>query len=162
MSKLPTWWYRTEYYWIGTLSTTSAFSGCTHDFGRLPSLANAPCTQALLSNALFVLDTAAYRACLEDWKAPQGLQRTSYSSFGDVMADRVWFLLLIPRACTYILFRWSYTTSLTFIGNAIFVSMDIPDTFLGVSVCSQTIDQTFTELCSFPNYSTTLVSKRRK
>lgn len=29
--------------------------------------------------------------------------------------------------------RWSYLTNLTLIGNAIYVSMDIPDVFLAVS-----------------------------
>lgn len=30
--------------------------------------------------------------------------------------------------------RWSYLVNLTLIGNAIYVSMDVPDTFLAVSI----------------------------
>jgi len=30
------------------------------------------------------------------------------------------------------IFRWSYLVNLTYIGNAVYMSMDIPDTFLAV------------------------------
>lgn len=33
-------------------------------------------------------------------------------------------------------FRWSYLVNLTFIGNAVFLSMDLPDTTLAVCLPS--------------------------
>jgi acyl-CoA-dependent ceramide synthase len=44
-----------------------------------------------------------------------------------------WASLPCFRVLTDLLIRWSYFMDLTLIGNAVFMSMDIPDTFLAVS-----------------------------
>jgi len=52
--------------------------------------------------------------------------------------------------------RWSYLLNYTLIGNAVYMSMDIPDTFLAVRPSAHT--HPICELryiCSSPNFSTT-------
>jgi acyl-CoA-dependent ceramide synthase len=61
MSELPTWWYRTEYFWIGT-STVPRTRFILIYFYRLSSLGHEASTQALLPNANVLLAPAAHRA----------------------------------------------------------------------------------------------------
>lgn len=50
----------------------------------------------------------------------------------------LWLIMFVISLIILLLFphlaiSWSYFVNLTYLGNAIFISMDVPDTFLAVS-----------------------------
>lgn len=57
--------------------------------------------------------------------------------------------LIVHHLVTLWLIGWSYTLSLTHIGTAIFVSMDIPDVFFALSKCLNYLDLQHTSEVSF-------------
>ncbi|KZT26078.1 longevity assurance proteins LAG1/LAC1 [Neolentinus lepideus HHB14362 ss-1] len=100
MSQLPTWWYRTEYFWLDY-----------PHWDMKPELKRYYLTQ--FSYWLHQLIVLALR--LEK-------PRTDYQE------------LVAHHLVTLWLIGWSYLINLTVIGNAVFVSMDIPDVFLALSI----------------------------
>ncbi|TFK55939.1 longevity assurance proteins LAG1/LAC1 [Heliocybe sulcata] len=99
MSQLPTWWYRTEYFWIDY-----------PHWDMKPELKRYYLMQ--FSYWLQQLIVLAFR--LEK-------PRMDYK---ELVAHHIVTLWLIG---------WSYLVNLTLIGNAVYVSMDIPDVFLAFS-----------------------------
>ncbi|EPQ59908.1 hypothetical protein GLOTRDRAFT_125743 [Gloeophyllum trabeum ATCC 11539] len=99
MSQLPTWWYKTEYFWIDY-----------PHWDMKPELKR------------YYLMQFAY------W-----CQQLIVLAFG-LEKPRVDYKELVAHhLVTLWLIGWSYLINLTFIGNAVYVSMDIPDIFLAFS-----------------------------
>lgn len=94
-------------------------------------------TEAILSDAYGILDTAAACARFKNRKAPQRFQRACCASLCNLVANRVRLFtlsLILPLTKVfYATTSWSYGVNMTLIGNGVFVSMDIPDVFLAVS-----------------------------
>ncbi|KAI0921068.1 hypothetical protein AcW2_006158 [Taiwanofungus camphoratus] len=99
MSKLPTWWYRTEYFWI-----------------------DYPHWEMRSDLKSYYLMQAAYW-CQQLIVLVMKLEKPR-KDFNELVAHHLVTLWLIG---------WSYLVNLTLIGNAVYVSMDIPDTFLAFS-----------------------------
>ncbi|EJU06038.1 longevity assurance proteins LAG1/LAC1 [Dacryopinax primogenitus] len=99
MRQLPTWWYRTEYFWI--------------DYPHWDML---PAMKAyyLLQFAFWLQQFLVLVLRIE--KPRKDFQ------------ELVWH-----HYVTLWLIGWSYLVNLTYIGNAVFVTMDFSDTFLSVS-----------------------------
>ena len=102
---------------------------------RLPSLGDEARTQAVLSHASVVLVPSTHHSASKTREASQGLLRTRGAPLRDSLASRVSSLHQHVRAQDLTLrsYRWSYLINLTLIGNAVYLSMDLPDTFLAVS-----------------------------
>ncbi|KAI0375609.1 longevity assurance proteins LAG1/LAC1 [Pilatotrama ljubarskyi] len=99
MSQLPTWWYRTEQFWI--------------DY---PHWEMKPELKA------YYLMQAAY------W-----CQQLLVMLLGLEKPRKDYYELVAHHFVTLWLVGWSYLINLTYIGNAVYLSMDLPDTFLGLS-----------------------------
>ncbi|KAF5363341.1 hypothetical protein D9756_000463 [Leucocoprinus leucothites] len=99
MSQLPTYWYRTKYFWIDY-----------PHWDMQPELKH------------YQLMQAAYW-CQQLIVMVLGLEKPR-KDYNELIAHHVVTIWLIG---------WSYLINLTLIGNAVFVSMDIPDVFLAFS-----------------------------
>ncbi|KAJ3554937.1 hypothetical protein NP233_g12318 [Leucocoprinus birnbaumii] len=99
MSKLPTWWYRTEYFWIDY-----------PHWDMLPGLKYYELTQAAYWCQQLIVLVLGLEKPRKDYK--------------ELVAHHIVTLWLIG---------WSYLINLTYIANAVFLSMDLPDTFLAFS-----------------------------
>ncbi|OBZ70049.1 Sphingosine N-acyltransferase lac1 [Grifola frondosa] len=99
MSQLPTWWYRTEYFWIDY-----------PHWDMKPELKR------------YYLMQAAYW-CQQLIVLLLGLEKPR-KDYGELVAHHFVTLWLVG---------WSYLVNLTLIGNAVYVSMDLPDVFLALS-----------------------------
>ena len=95
MSRLPTWWYNCEQFWIGACPidngrrleySDATLSALCH---RLPTLADDSRTQTLLSNAGILLVSAAHRARLWSREAAQRLQGARCTPHCHPLARRV-------------------------------------------------------------------------
>jgi very-long-chain ceramide synthase len=121
MSAQPTWWYRTEHFWIDY-----------PHWRMLPELK----TYYLLQLANWLQQVLVLVLKLERPRSdfielcihvrPFRFHAFRVLSAGPSDPARE------QHVVTIWLIGWSYTISLTYIGVAIFVSMDIPDTFLAV------------------------------
>lgn len=106
---------------------------------RLPILANDSPSQALLPHAARILDPAGLRYDLRFGETAVGLQGARHASSRHPVAHRVRALisLAFPSwwwfSCPY---RGSYILNHTPFGNAVFISMDIPDAFFAVRFLS--------------------------
>lgn len=106
MSGLPTWWYRTEHFWL-----------------------EYPHREMTFELKLYYLMQLSY------W-----LQQTIILAM-KVEKPRKDFKELVAHHCvTLWLIGWSYTLSLTYIGVAIFVTMDVSDVFLAYAKCYNYVD----------------------
>ncbi|KAI0832388.1 TLC domain-containing protein [Trametes gibbosa] len=99
MAQLPTWWYRTEHFWI--------------DY---PHWDMKPELKA------YYLAQAAYW-CQQLLVLLLGLEKPR-KDYNELVAHHFVTLWLVG---------WSYLVNLTFIGNAVYLSMDLPDSLLGFS-----------------------------
>jgi len=99
MSKLPTWWYRTEHFWI-----------------------DYPHWQLIPDLKRYYMMHLAY------W-----LQQLVVLLMGLEKPRKDYRELVLHHFVTLWLVGWSYVMNLTFIGNAVFISMDLPDIFLAIS-----------------------------
>ncbi|OCH94130.1 longevity assurance proteins LAG1/LAC1 [Obba rivulosa] len=99
MSQLPTWWYRTEHFWI-----------------------DYPHWQMIPELKTYYLMQAAYW-CQQLLVLALKLEKPR-KDYNELVAHHIVTLWLIG---------WSYLINLTLIGNAVYLSMDLPDTFLGFS-----------------------------
>ncbi|KAJ6515798.1 longevity assurance proteins LAG1/LAC1 [Mycena sanguinolenta] len=99
MSQLPTWWYRTEYFWIDY-----------PHWDMHPELKR------------YYLMQMAYW-CQQFIVLVLGLEKPR-KDYYELVAHHIVTLWLVG---------WSYLTNLTLIGNAVYVSMDIPDMALALS-----------------------------
>ncbi|TFK75815.1 longevity assurance proteins LAG1/LAC1 [Pluteus cervinus] len=99
MGQLPTWWYRTEYFWINY-----------PHWDMKPQL-----------KAYYLTQLAHW--CQELLFLLLGLEKPR-KDFQELFAHHLVTLWLVG---------WSYFVNLTLIGNAVFMSMDIPDVFLALS-----------------------------
>lgn len=99
MSQQPTWWYRTEHFWIDY-----------PHWDMKPELKR------------YYLMQAAYW-CHQYLVLVLKLEKPR-KDYQELVAHHLVTLWLIG---------WSYLINLTRIGNAVYVSMDVPDTFLGLS-----------------------------
>ncbi|KAF8663373.1 hypothetical protein AX16_000948 [Volvariella volvacea WC 439] len=99
MSQLPTWWYRTEYFWIDY-----------PHWDMKPELKR------------YYLMQSAYW-CQQLIVLVLGLEKPR-KDYKELVAHHLVTLWLVG---------WSYIINLTLIGNAVYASMDIPDTFLAFS-----------------------------
>jgi acyl-CoA-dependent ceramide synthase len=99
MSQLPTWWFRSENYWIGY-----------PHWDMNPEL-----------KRYYLMQSAHW--CQELLVLLLGLEkpRKDYAE------------LVVHHFVTLWLIGWSYLINLTLIGNAVYMSMDIPDAFLAFS-----------------------------
>ncbi|KAF8640138.1 hypothetical protein AX17_001374 [Amanita inopinata Kibby_2008] len=99
MDQLPTYWYRTEYFWIDY-----------PHWDMKPELKR------------YYLMQSAY------W-----CQQLLVLLLGLEKPRKDYLELVAHHLVTLWLVGWSYLVNLTLIGNAVFMSMDIPDTFLAIS-----------------------------
>ncbi|KAJ7026854.1 longevity assurance proteins LAG1/LAC1 [Mycena alexandri] len=99
MSQLPTWWYRTEYFWI--------------DYPHTAMVPELKCYY-LLQTAYWVQQFLVLVLGLEK-------PRKDYAE------------LVTHHIVTLFLVSVSYVMNLTFIGSAVYMSMDIPDALLALS-----------------------------
>ncbi|KAI0638159.1 TLC domain-containing protein [Trametes polyzona] len=99
MSQLPTWWYRTEYFWIDY-----------PHWDMKPELKT------------YYLMQAAY------W-----VQQLLVLLLGLEKPRKDYYELVAHHFVTLWLVGWSYLINLTYIGNAVYLSMDLPDSLLGLS-----------------------------
>ncbi|KAF7355398.1 TLC domain-containing protein [Mycena sanguinolenta] len=99
MSQLPTWWYRTEYFWIDY-----------PHWDMNPELKR------------YYLMQMAYW-CQQFIVLVLGLEKPR-KDYYELVAHHIVTLWLVG---------WSYLTNLTLIGNAVYMSMDIPDMALAIS-----------------------------
>ncbi|KAL7282392.1 longevity assurance proteins LAG1/LAC1 [Trametes coccinea BRFM310] len=100
MSQLPTWWYRTEYFWIDY-----------PHWEMKPELKR----YYLMQGAYWCHQLLVLLLRLEK-------PRKDYTE------------LVAHHFVTIWLVGWSYLINLTYIGNAVYLSMDLPDTFLAMSL----------------------------
>ncbi|KAI0353633.1 longevity assurance proteins LAG1/LAC1 [Trametes cingulata] len=100
MSQLPTWWYRTEHFWIDY-----------PHWDMKPELKR------------YYLMQAAY------W-----CQQLLVMVLGLEKPRKDFYELVVHHIVTIWLVGWSYLINLTYIGNAVYLSMDLPDTFLALSL----------------------------
>ncbi|KAK0191074.1 longevity assurance proteins LAG1/LAC1 [Armillaria mellea] len=99
MSQLPTWWYRTEYFWIDY-----------PHWDMVPELKRYYLMQmAYWSQQLLVM--------LLKLEKPR-------KDYNELVAHHIVTIWLVG---------WSYLVNLTLIGNAVYMSMDIPDTSFAFS-----------------------------
>ncbi|KAJ7454556.1 longevity assurance proteins LAG1/LAC1 [Mycena galericulata] len=99
MSQLPTWWYRTRFFWIDYPHTTLP-----------PALKR------------YYLTQCAY------W-----LQQFLVLVLGLEKPRKDYMELVLHHLVTLFLVGTSYVMDLTYIGSAVYMSMDIPDTLLALS-----------------------------
>lgn len=120
MSQLPTWWYRTEHFWL-----------------EYPHWQMTPLIKRyyLMQLAYWIQQLFVLVLRLEK-------PRKDFTE------------LVIHHLVTIWLVGWSYVVNLTYIGNAVFLTMDVSDIFLAVSV-------SFRPFCSsFPVGSPLTLRKR--
>lgn len=119
MSQLPTWWYRTENFWIDY-----------PHWNMNPELKR------------YYLMHSAYW-CQQLLVLLMGLEKPR-KDYAELVAHHfvtLWMVGFVPkytrlnfsRTDQYHTPRWSYLINLTLFGNAVYMSMDIPDAFLAVS-----------------------------
>jgi len=99
MKQLPTWWYRTEYFWL-----------------EYPHWEMKPELKR------YYLMQAAYW-CQQLMIMTLKLERPR-KDYNELVAHHLVTLWLIG---------WSYLVNLTYIGNAVYLSMDLPDSLLGLT-----------------------------
>lgn len=99
---------------------------------RLSSLGYEGGIEILLSHAIFALVARTSRAYIWVGKGTQRLLGTRCPSHSDFVAHWVRSVAVALGVSGYLFTRWSYLINLTLIGNAVYVSMDIPDIFLAV------------------------------
>ncbi|KAH9951612.1 longevity assurance proteins LAG1 LAC1 [Amylocystis lapponica] len=99
MSQLPTWWYRTAYFWIDY-----------PHWDMKPEL-----------KSYYLLEAAYWCQQLIVLLLRLEKPRKDYTE------------LVAHHFVTLWLVGWSYGVNLTLIGNAVYLSMDVPDTFLAFS-----------------------------
>jgi len=99
MRQYPTWWYRTEYFWIDY-----------PHWDMKPELKR------------YYLMQIAYW-CQQMLVQVSGIEKPR-KDFKELIAHHLVTLWLVG---------WSYFVNLTLIGNAVYMSMDIPDAFLAFS-----------------------------
>ncbi|OCH84674.1 longevity assurance proteins LAG1/LAC1 [Obba rivulosa] len=99
MSQLPTWWYKTEHFWI-----------------------DYPHWQMTPELKRYYLMQAAYW-CQQLLVLALKLEKPR-KDYNELVAHHMITLWLVG---------WSYLVNLTLIGSAVYLSMDLPDTFLGIS-----------------------------
>lgn len=73
MSQLPTYWFRTEYFWISERSVLVCFSHLPHCPQRLSTLGHVARTQALSTHASSLLVPATHRSSSSPRKTAQRL-----------------------------------------------------------------------------------------
>ncbi|CAL1700746.1 unnamed protein product [Somion occarium] len=115
MSKLPTWWYQTEHFWL-----------------------EYPHWQMIPQLKAYYLMQAAYW-CQQLMVLLLGLEKPR-KDYHELVAHHLVTLWLVG---------WSYLVNLTFIGNAVYISMDIPDVLLGFSKLLNYIQYDRTKIVSF-------------
>lgn len=102
---------------------------------RVSSLGNEASPQVILPDANILLGTTTPRSSAPPRETTEGLLRARVSPFCYHMAHRVGasgdnFMFSRPLTGHS---RWSYLVNMTLMGNAVFLSMDFPDTALAVS-----------------------------
>ncbi|KAH9943467.1 TLC domain-containing protein [Epithele typhae] len=102
MSQLPTWWYRTEYFWIDY-----------PHWEMKPELKRYYLMQMAYWLQQFIV-------------LALGLEKPR-KDFYELIAHHLVTLWLVGTP------RWSYLVNLTLIGNAVYLSMDLPDAWLAFS-----------------------------
>ncbi|KLO10177.1 longevity assurance proteins LAG1/LAC1 [Schizopora paradoxa] len=118
MKELPTWWYQTQYYWIGY-----PHWDMKADLKRYYLMHWSYWLQQLIIISLKL-------------EKPR-------SDFKELVAHHIVTVWLIG---------WSYLVNLTLIGNAVFVSMDIPDVFFALSKLCNYLNLEKTKVFTFINF----------
>ncbi|KAL5530664.1 LAG1 [Sanghuangporus sanghuang] len=115
MRVLPTWWYRTEYFWIDY-----------PHWDMKPQLKR----YYLMHLSYWIQQLVVLALKIEKPR----------KDFQELVAHHLVTLWLIG---------WSYGINLTLIGNAVFISMDIPDVFLALSKMCNYLNLTRTKIAVF-------------
>lgn|SRR5258708_2873882 len=172
MSQLPTWWYRTEHFWLGVPIMRSSLLLSTHRNIRISSLADDSTAQAILSHAIIVLGSAAFCAYSEAGEAAQGLYGIGHTSPRYYLACRVGRSFLVLPIISDSSSRWSYGVNMTWIGisgmlwvdrmedsvlilHLVFITMDVSDVFLAVRQVYTCSDLSTDESYRYLKFATT-------
>ncbi|KZP13898.1 hypothetical protein FIBSPDRAFT_936101 [Athelia psychrophila] len=108
MSQHPTWWFKTEYYWI-----------------------NYP-----------HWDMQPELKCYYLMQASHWIQELLVLVMGLEKPRKDYAELVAHHIVTIWLIGWSYLANMTLIGNAVYLSMDLPDSFLAVRKYTYTLSHT--------------------
>ncbi|KAH0839876.1 longevity assurance proteins LAG1/LAC1 [Lanmaoa asiatica] len=133
MSKLPTYWYQTEHFWRGRFLPFAGFTylltllsiGYPH-WDMRPDLKR----YYLMHSAYWCQQFIVLLLRLEK-------PRKDYSE------------LVAHHFVTLWLIGWSYLVNMTLMGNAVYMSMDIPDVFLAISKILNYLQFTRAKLVAF-------------
>lgn len=133
MRDLPTWWYNTKYFWIGAI-------GVNNDVrvSYLWKIIHTGRCRGIWSD---IISCTQLIGCISFWFLSWNLKNPVLISpnYAFIMS---WLFGSLGEGISpnwskaYATSSWSYLTNLTYIGNAVFVSMDVPDTFFAVSYTS--------------------------
>ncbi|KAI0081742.1 longevity assurance proteins LAG1 LAC1 [Panus rudis PR-1116 ss-1] len=134
MSQLPTWWYRTEYFWIGNSAFIFEILFPAH-FASSPDYPHWQMTPELKR---YYLMQSAY------W-----VQQLMVLVLGLEKPRKDYYELVAHHLVTLWLVGWSYLINLTIIGNAVYLSMDLPDVLLGFTKMLNYIQYDKTKIASF-------------
>lgn len=135
MFQLPTWWYKTDAFWIGALRKVMLLS-CGSFCLDYPHWDMKPQLKRyyLMQSAYWCQQLVVLVLRLEK-------PRKDYYELIFHHIITLWLVGWVqehlgPHTTTLrrsTIPSWSYLINLTFIGNAVYMSMDIPDAFLAVS-----------------------------
>ncbi|KAF9268067.1 longevity assurance proteins LAG1/LAC1, partial [Marasmius fiardii PR-910] len=125
MSQLPTFWYRTEYFWIGKCLLANSHTDYPH-WDMKPHLKR------------YYLTHMSY------W-----IQQLLVLLLGLEKPRKDYLELIAHHLVTIWLVGWSYLINLTLIGNAVYMSMDIPDAVFAFSKILNYIQWTRAKFVSF-------------
>ena len=137
MSQLPTWWYNTQYFWIGRQleKFTRSAPDCPPTIGyphwqMTPALKRYYLMQASYWCQQFIVLVFRLEKPRKDYKELVAHHLVTLWLIGCVLAFS--FLPLYFSIDTANP-SWSYGINLTLIGNAVYTSMDIPDVLLAMT-----------------------------
>ena len=136
MEQLPTYWYNTKAFWIGIMSLNSGVHHLITAI-RLSTLGDEAAAQVVLSHASILLGPTTPHSPSPSREATEGLLRARVPPLCHHLAYRVCRPRLPFQWRLMGYRRWSYLVNMNLIGNAVFLSMDLPDTALAVSLTSR-------------------------
>ncbi|KAG8725171.1 hypothetical protein FRC09_006794 [Ceratobasidium sp. 395] len=142
MSGMPTWWFRTEHFWLGELNFSV--------YEILPAQllrTDYPHWRMTGLMKLYYLLQAAY------WT-----QQLLVMILGLEKPRKDFVELVVHHIVTIYLIAASYIVNLTWIGNAVFITMDISDAFFALAKIFNYLKMNKTKIIAFGWFTDTVTS----